>query len=198
MLPNAVKVNDPCTIYVKFLKEQPKTFILYSVDGDSYFFRYLDGRTPRIKLNIPDPGDYTGNVPFEVYKTTSIELPDKLQTLPPPERDRFKDDPDIVIDDTFDGLAMNDSNNGVVIVGSKWLELPKPMRYFILLHEKYHFFYLTEDYCDLGAMVDFLRSGYNRCTAHYALATVLSRTSENIRRVMRMLENIQYTQTEKL
>lgn len=199
MLPNAVQVTNPCTLYIRFLAEQPRTFILQnSADGDYYFFRYLDSRTPRIKFNVPDPGEYIGNVPFEVIKETAIELPDRIQKLPPPERERFLEEPKIIIDPTLDLLASNDSVNGIMVFGKKWLDLPKVLRYFIMLHEKYHQFYLTEDYCDLGAMVDFFRSGYNRCTAYYALKTVLSRTPENIRRCMKMLDNIQFTQNEKL
>jgi hypothetical protein len=197
MLQN-LSVDKPCTVYIQFSNPLPNLFTLRNSDGEFYFFRHLDGKTPRIKFNIPDPGNYEANHPFKIIKTTGIEIPGKLPTLPPAERSRYKGDPTVVIDENLDELARNYTNDNLIVFGKRWLALPFPLRLFIYLHEKWHFFYMTEEYCDLGALVDFLRMGYNRSTAFYALDHVLTDNAPNRHRIKQLFNNIQKTQKEPL
>jgi hypothetical protein len=169
------------------------------VDSRLYFWRHLNGKTPRIKFNIPDPGEYYFNVPVSIVKITGIEIPDNLPELPPAERNRYKGQPEIIIDENLDDMARNFTADNVIVLGKRWINLPSwPVQLFIQLHEKWHAFYLTEEYCDMAAMIDFLRMGYNRSTAFYALDHFLTDTNVNRYRIKQLFNNIQKTQKEPL
>lgn len=195
-----LKVNSPCTVYIQFDGTLPNFFSITDVENKRmYFFRHLNGRTPRIKFNVPDPGEYTFNVPVKILKITGIEIPSSLPTLPSAERNRYRGEPQIYVDSDLNDMARMYSADNVIVLGKRWLELPSyPIQLFILLHEKWHLFYRTEDFCDMGALIDFLRMGYNRSTAFYALDHFLTDTSVNRHRVKQLFNNIQKTQTEKL
>jgi hypothetical protein len=195
-----LKVDSPCTVYVQFAQPLPNLFAITDArTGRNYFFRYLDGRTPRIKFNIPDPGNYTFSVPVKITRIKGIEIPDRLPELPPAERNRYKGEPEVLIDPELDDMARIYTTENTIVLGKRWLELPSwPIQLFILLHEKWHMFYLTEDFCDMGALNDFLRMGYNRSTAYYALDNFLSDTNINRYRVKQLFNNIQKTQKEPL
>jgi hypothetical protein len=197
-MPQNLRIDKPCTVYVRFRNPLPNLFTLTDEKGEYYFFRHLDGKTPRIKFNIPDPGIYTMNHPVDIVKITGIEIPDRLPTLPPAERSRYKGEPEIIIDENLDDMARNYTNENIIVFGKRWLALPWPIRLFIMLHEKWHFFYMTEEYCDLGALVDFLRMGYNRSTAFYALDHFLTNNALNRHRIKQLFNNIQRTQKEPL
>lgn len=185
----SVTSNNPRTFYIAF-SGWPHFFFLTDQAGEKYFFRWLDGKTPRIKFNIPDEGVYTPNVDIQVIKSVPIEIPSNLPTLPPAERSRVQE-PEVIFNQDYDGIARNYTSEGVIELGQKWARQPYPIRLFILLHEKWHMLYMTEEYCDLGAMVDFLRMGYNQSTAFYALRNVLSGTTENESRIDTLFENLQ-------
>jgi hypothetical protein len=193
-----LKINKPSTIYIAFKGQSaPNFFAVLDSKGRVYYFRHLNGRTPRIKFNIPDPGEYHTSIPVELVKMVSIEIPTNLPKLPPPERDRFKE-PEIKVDPSLNDIAIHYTNEGLIVCGRKWLEMPYPIRLFILLHEKAHFFYSTEQYCDRMALIDFLRLGYNRSTAFYALEKYLTRTPENEKRIQDLFDFIQLTQKTPL
>ena len=190
--------NNPSTYYIKFAGAMPKLFKLWNSKKELYYFRYLDGKTPRIRFNIPDKDEYYSDSSFEVVKKVGIELPVSYPALPTPERDRMKD-VDIVFNPTLTGTpARIYSQTGTIEVSPKFLTYPPPIRFFLLLHEQGHFLYKTESYCDLWALVNFLRAGYNQSTGFYSLSTILSRTPENIQRLKELFKNIQKTQNTKL
>jgi hypothetical protein len=166
---------------------------------DTYYFRYLNGNvnagaTPRIKFNIPDPGIYVGNAPFEVVKVVPIEIPDALPELPPAERDRWKDIK-LVYNPEMNKTSITPiriySDTGVVEYGPRFLQLIPPIQVFLIEHERGHLFYKTEQYCDMYALLNFIRKGYNQSTAYYALTHILSRTKENAGRIKTIFNNIQ-------
>ena len=220
-----VSVKKPCTVYISFTRQLPNTFKLYHQKYGLYFFRQLQGKTPRIKFNLCHAGIYKSETPFKVVKVVPIEIPDSLPSLPEYERNDIKD---FVIVDNFNltgSPARVFVKEGRVEKGRKFYELPKPLRVFILLHEIGHFFYgLTpkdfdaaskmsqkdgEDYiskrrnesekkCDLFALIHYLNFGYNRSMAYYALKTVLSRSQDNVDRVKELANNIQKTQKANL
>lgn len=184
-----------CTVYIVFTSVMPKYFCISGKTGVEYF-RYLDGKTPRIKFNIPVPDTYTANVPVSVVKVTDIIVPD-LPTLPPAERDRMQGEPEIIYDPTWTvSPASNFTEENVIIHGPAWKALIPPIRLFIDLHEIGHFFYRTEEYCDLYAYVNFMRMGYNRSTAFYSLSNVLRRNEQSMNRLKSIFSTIEKTTGE--
>jgi len=223
-----MQVNNfqPGTYYIKFTgAELPRTFKLYHNKYGLYYFRVLQGKAPRIKFNLVHPGQYTANAPFEVVKVNEIEVPENLPLLPDYERDEVKD---FVIQDNFDftgSPARVFVKEGRVETSRNFYNLPKPVRVFILLHEVGHFFYginqadikkaesmndrdareyLTkrrnesEAKCDLFALIQYLRMGYNRSMAFYSLSRVLKESQANIERLKKLIGNIQVTQKAKI
>lgn len=187
-MPQSVNVSSPSTVYVKFTGSLPRLFVLY--DGQEvHYFRYLDGKTPRIKFRMPVPGLYNSDNDFEIVKTVPVEIPDDLPSLPPAERDRWKGinvtyDPELMF------TASIDTNAGTIYVGKKFRSLIKPVQIFIIEHEKGHFFYETEEKCDLFALVNFIRMGYNESTAYFALANVIRRSPQQMQRVRELFNQI--------
>lgn len=195
----SVVVSRPSTLYVRFPSGiMPRLFTLFDESGKVYYFRYLDGRTPRIKINIPDNGIYDGSHPFEVYKTEPIELPDSWPKLPPAERDRWKE-VTIVKDSSLKGTpAQIYTDSGLIKTAPVFDTYPLPVQKFLIEHEKGHFFYLDESKCDLYALVNYLRMGYNASMAYATLSRILSRSQTNIQRMKDIFNSIQKTQNTKI
>jgi hypothetical protein len=155
-----------------------------------YYFRHLPPGTPRIKFNIVDPDSYSANVPFDIVKVTAIQTPEQYPALPAAERDRFKDVTFKYNPNLTGTPARIYSKSGVIEHGPDYMSFPRPVRLFIDLHEQGHLLYKTEEKCDLWALVNFLRMGYNKSTAFYALHNVLNSTPQNIKRLDNLLHNI--------
>lgn len=190
-MPPSIVINSASTVYVKFTGTLPNRFVVTDSYGEVEYFRHLDGRTPRIKFNLPDPGRYVGNTDLDIVKIVPIEIPDDLPVLPPAERDRWTLNPVIIYDENWtESPASNFTLDGVIMHGPAYAAMIRPIRIFIDLHEKGHYFYCTEEYCDLYAFVNFIRMGYNRSTAYYALSKVLHRTSQGIARMNAMMRSI--------
>lgn len=187
-------INTPSSVYVRFTEGTPKLFQVFDGYGHVHYFRYIsDPSVSRIKFRMPVRGNYTFNVPLEIVKTVPIEIPDyvKNPVLPTPERDlwkpvRFK------YDNTLDTVARIFPDTGLILHGPRYNELSRPMQIFIDEHEKAHMFYdKTEEYCDLFALVSFIRMGYNESTAYYVLSNVLRRSAQQMDRVKFILSEIQ-------
>lgn len=185
-----LNINNPSTVFIQFVGNPPKYFCLYDEKKRVYYFRYLDGKTPRIKFNIPDAGMYESDKPFQVVKIVSIEHPDSYPDLPPAERNRWKE-PTFVYNPNLIGTpARIYTDTGVIEHSPDYYKYPPPIRLCLDLHEMGHFLYSTEEYCDLFALVNFLRMGYNRSTMYYTLSTILSRSSQNLDRLKYLLTQI--------
>jgi hypothetical protein len=218
-----IEMKQPGTVYIHFLHEQPKKFVLTNERGNVYYFRYLTNSVPRIKINIVHPGLYRGNVPFKIVKIVPLEIPQNLPELPEPERNRFK--PFNIVDNfSLQGTpARIFTHEGIIEKSREFYELPEPLRLFILLHEVGHFYYgvtekdkayaasipdgeqwlknkrdESEKKCDLFALVHYLKMGYNRSMAFYALSHVLKKSKANEQRLKSLLDNIQKTQNNAL
>jgi hypothetical protein len=188
---NTIPIKSPSTVYINFTAEMPHILCVYGSNGVPEFFRHMDGRTPRIKFNLVVPDNYTCNVPFSIVKIVPVEIP-KIPTLPPAERDRYQGEPTIVYDPEWThSPASNFTEENLIVHGPVWKAQIPPVRLFIDLHECGHFFYVTEEYCDMYALVNFLRMGYNRSTAYYALSKVLRRSPENLNRIKQLFVTIQ-------
>lgn len=179
-----VNVNRPSTIYIQFVSEFPKTFTLFNDEGNKYYYRHLDGKTPRIKFNVPDVGIYNSNVNFEISKIVDIEIP-TLPNAPTAERDRFKQSEIVFNNQLKETPCRIYTDLGIIEVGYSFYQYPEPVRLFLLLHEQGHYFYLSELKCDIYAMINFLRMGYNRATAFYTLQSVMKRNAQHIAELKR-------------
>lgn len=186
----SIKIDRPSTVYISFPEIMPKSFVVTASNGDIEYFRFLDGQTPRIKFNLVVSDEYESNVPIVIVKIVGIEIPE-LPLLPPPERDRYQGDPQIIYDPNWtESIASCFTDQNVIVHGPKWAALIPPVQLFIDLHEMGHFFYATEEYCDLYAFVNFLRMGYNRSTAFYTLQRVLKKTPQNGARLKYLFDNL--------
>lgn len=182
-------INKPETIFVKFNSPYPKKFEVYR-DNELYFERFLDGNTSNIKFNIPNNGNYYFNVPVKEIKRTNIIIPNLGISLPPYERNRIKDFT-IVTNRSLKGSPLRIfTNEGIIERGERFFNYPKPMRVFLMLHEVSHFYYKTEKYCDLMALVMFVDMGYNISTAMYCLTNILSQHPTNDERIMYIYNNL--------
>lgn len=192
-----INASNPGTYYLRFTQHMPRYFELKDSEGRIYYLRFFD-KVPRFKVNIPDSGIYTPNVPVEITKVTDVEIPSRWPVLPPPERDRYQESK-IVYNPNLQGTPVRIfSKEGVIETAPHFYDIPPVIRLFLLLHEEGHYFYVTEEYCDLWALINYLRMGYNRSMAFYALSHYLSRHPENIRRVNQLFNNIQQTQKNPL
>lgn len=155
-----------------------------------YFERFLNGKVPRIRFNVPNVGEYVIQNNAEVTKITPIKIPSLNIQMPPYERDRVKDL--VIVDNpSLKGTpARIFTMDGVIEKGRDIYSYPKPMRVFFLLHETAHLFYKTEKFCDLFALSHFLEMGYNMSTAMYCLTNVLKRNPQNVERVKFIYNNI--------
>lgn len=169
---------------MRFGKNLPRKFTVRNGNGKIYFERYLDGKTPRIKFNIPNAGVYAISSNTEIIKRVPIEISSLNVNLPPFERDRIKDFTIISNPKLYTTPARIFTNEGIIEKGAAFNSYPDPMKVFFLLHEVGHFFYKTEEYCDLFALVHFLQMGYNMSTAIYCLTKVLRKNKQNVDRVI--------------
>lgn len=188
-----IKIDSPSTLFVQFVGALPKYFCLCDAKNQPYYFRWMDGRTPRIKFNMPDSGVYTPNHEITVYKQTPIQTPDRYPTLPPCERNRWKESNFSVNPNLKGTPAQIFTEIGEIVVSPQFFTYPPPVRFFLLLHEEGHYLYKTEEYCDLYALVQFLRRGYNESTAYYTLDKILSRTPANLDRLKYLFTQISAT-----
>lgn len=171
----------------------PLYFSLTGEKNGLYYFRHLKPGTPRIKFNIVDPDIYQSNVPFEVTETRAVETPVNYPVLPPAERNRYKPVTFVYNPNLKGTPACIYSKTGIIEHGPKYFTLPRPIRLFIDLHEEGHLFYATEEYCDIWALVNYLRMGYNRSMAYYTLYNILGKSSANIKRLEFLLTQINVT-----
>lgn len=192
-------ISDPSTIYIKIMGQIPMCFVIGNTDGVQYF-RYLHGKIPRLKFNIPLPGDYDANVPFEIVKISPIEIPFlALPVLPQADRNRWTDNPEIVFNPTLSNtIARNFTESGTIEVGPRFEQLISPMKIFIIDHELGHFFYSDEFNADLFALVNFVRKGYNVSTAYYTLEKYLNKSKLQVNRLKDMFDKINTIQNFKL
>lgn len=187
-----VRVSKPVTIYIRFRSSIPRVFVLKDENGHVYYWRYLDGKIPRIKFNVPDAGLYTGNANFDIIKTNAIEIPKTFPKLPPANRDRWKPIKMVFNPDLINTTPIRIfTKEGIIEYGPDFENFIKPIQVFLTWHEKGHMFYTDEQDCDLYALVNFLRLGYNQSTAYFALTHVLRRSQENIERFKSLFNNIQ-------
>lgn len=168
----------------------PETFSVY-LNNELYYFRKLNGQK-KIKFNVCHAGNYKmdgGVFSFELLPFTLSATLDKLPPLPAKERNK-----DATLSEVFAAIKIQpgDFNNcpariwaqrGLIETSTSFSTLPAAIRFFILLHETGHIFYKTEWKCDLFALHEFLKAGYNESTAMYALTQLLGNKPEHEQRI---------------
>lgn len=191
-MPQNLVIDHPSSVYVSFPDGTPRLFKVYDAAGEVYYFRYL-GNTPRIKFRMPVPGVYSFDVnqSVSVVKIVPIEIPDSVRNpqLPEPERDRWKD-VYFKYNPNLGTVARIDTTTGLVEHGPRYKQLSKPMQIFIDEHEKAHMFYFTEEKCDLMALINYVRMGYNESVAYWTLANVLKKSTQQMNRAYELYNAI--------
>lgn len=142
-------VNNPETLYIKFIPSTssgllPRKFVLKdAIKNKVYFERFLNGKTPRIKFNIPDSGKYLSPNSFEIEKRIPIEIPKLSLTLPKPERDRIRDINIVNNPDLYNTPARIFTELPVAKIekGKLFNTYTDPTKIFFLLHEVGHQMY---------------------------------------------------------
>lgn len=189
-MPHTLRNNKPST-YIVRLFENANRFVVYDSKGKIYFYRDLPNGLREFKVNIPDEGIYTFNnkalvkqKPIEInYKAERINFPRK-------ERNRAKKFYFTYDANETTSPALIYTGTGEIVRGRKFKELSKPMQIFILLHELGHFYYQTEEFCDLYALYHFLKMGYNPSTAMYCLVDQLRRNPNNDKRILSLYNEL--------
>lgn len=193
-----IRVTDRCTVYIRFTHEMPRKFVLKNDFGSIEYFRILDGKTPRIKFNLLRGGYYNSETPFEVVKIVPIEIPSDLPALPAHERERMKPYKVVHNPALLHSPARVFTQTGIVETGPKFDDFPKAIKDFILWHEIGHFYYETEEKCDLFALINCLKRGHNRSMCYYSLSRILHRSPANIERLKSLLRNIEKVNSKPL
>ncbi len=170
---HVIENRKPSTLFIKFF-EPTDYFDLRDSRGRLYYYRYLPNGTKEIKVNVPDKGLYYFNNDCQIEEK-SLQIVDGIYLVKLPKQERHREKEVAVKYDhnQTDSPAIIYTDLGLIVTGTKFLELPIPMRIFVLLHEKGHLKYATEKYCDLYAFVEFVKMGYNPSTAIYCLTDIL-------------------------
>lgn len=162
----------------------PRLFSLYDNDGNLYYFRYLDGKTGQISLNLPYEGIFYSMDDFSVTRSTPIVLSGFRITLPVPDRNYdYNLDNITVSTGTEEELGRTPARmyyeTGSIVVLPVFWTYPEPIREFIIEHEIGHLYYSNETNADLFAVKTFLTRGNNRSMAFYSLSHILHPGKKN-------------------
>jgi hypothetical protein len=146
----------------------------------------MHGLADNFSLNLPTAGTYYFGEELSVRDRLHL-VPNKVRfTLPEPERNRYKPFK-IEFNKELKGTpARIFTQEGVIEVAPTYYKLDPPTRLFILLHELGHYFYETEWKTDTFALYYYLKLGYNKSQAFYALSKVLHPSAGNMERITRL------------
>lgn len=184
-MQHVLKNNRPTSYIISFLNNVDK-FTIFDNKGKVYYYRYLpyNERDKPIKVNIPDPGLYYFSNDAIIKEKPLIVTPEVFK-IRLPQRERNRDKSYFIEHDPnqTESPAIIYTDIGRIVTGTKFKELPIPMKIFVLLHEIGHFRYSTERFCDLYATIEFIKLGYNPSTAMYCLTDVLKNSNGKTDRV---------------
>lgn len=193
-----VKIARPCTIYLSY----PDIKVIHVRDGKNhvYFKRKIDGVLPLNKgifnnayVNIPDTGEYDITVNGKSdFKIDYLPLQKSFLgcNMPAKERNRLRPY-HIVLNKSMSGTpARINTHYGVIEVSPRFMTLPLYSQRFIIQHEIGHFFYRTEEYCDMYAARVLLDRGYNPSEILNTMKEVFRRSPLAIKRIHDMFINL--------
>ncbi len=190
-MPNNFTTKEKATVSIFFNAGQiPGILKVYDSKGRLYFFRDINGQQ-RLKFNIAKADNFTLNCDVDTVEVLPLSIHLLNVSLPAPDRNDYKKY-SIVYNPELTGTpARNFFRKGLIEVGTQFKKQPYPIRVFILLHEIAHFYYSSEENCDIWAAQEFIKRGYNNSTAFYALKNVLQFKSErNKARLVNLFKNL--------
>jgi len=180
-----INIKEPSTLLFK-KKRNTKNVCIYNERGQCVYRRPMHGLADNFSLNLPTAGTYYFGEELSVRDRLHL-VPNKVRfTLPEPERNRYKPFK-IEFNKELKGTpARIFTQEGVIEVAPTYYKLDPPTRLFILLHELGHYFYETEWKTDTFALYYYLKLGYNKSQAFYALSKVLHPSAGNMERITRL------------
>ncbi len=162
-------------------------------NGNKYHNRTFEsGMLSEAKFNAIGNGvfEVISSQPFDIYcKKLDVFDLSKIE-IPTRERSEFKPYKIVENFDLYNTPARINISKGVIETGQKFKYLNEQQQQFILLHEIGHFYYTTEFKCDVFAMYNLLKKGYNKSQAYSALKDVLSRNPQNTERIKIIFDNL--------
>lgn len=126
---------------------------IYDRSGRPFYFFNAEGP---VHFNLPKGEFLTENsltpCPFRKYRLP--KLPKYERTLPLPKKFtiRYGENPNTC------SVFLRE---GYILADNSLKELPTPARTFIYFHELGHYYYTTEEYCDLFSAREMLKRGFN-------------------------------------
>lgn len=186
---NSFVTNGKATVKLKLVRV-PVTFEVYR-NNDLFYFRDLVPGQKEISFNIALPGNYETNCEFSDIEILPLKVHGITVSLPPIEKDfshlkiEYKYNPGLT-----GTPARHFYRKGLIEYSQDFLNLPYPVRVFILMHEKGHTFYHNEKFADLYALDKYLKAGFNKSTALHSLTDVLKEAAQNSDRVKFLINSI--------
>jgi hypothetical protein len=135
-------------------------------------------------FNLPKGNYYTENK----IKPLSIPVPVALPQLPPPEKNKLLPKKVQVnfLENPNKASILVDKHK--IYVDPKIMKLPIPAIFFVLFHEIGHYYYIDEKKCDLFAVREMLKRGFNPSQCGIAIDQALS--NKSIDRKMCVIEKM--------
>jgi hypothetical protein len=182
-----IKINEPSTLLLR--KRRAKYAHILDDRGRTIYKRYMNGKADNFSVNMPTKGTYY--LPDTEILDRLPLVPCKIKfDLPTPERNKLKNFK-IEFNPTLNGTpARIFTDSGLVEIGPNFQNYDPPTKLFILLHELGHFYYKTEWKTDTFALYWYLKLGYNKSQAFYALSRVLKTSPENMKRLINVFNKI--------
>lgn len=183
-----IKIHEPSTLLLK--RNGAKSASIYDSKGRRIYRRYFGGLADNFSVNLPQKEEY--------YIDNNIEIRDRLPLvpckvkfdLPTPERNRLKPFNIEFKADLKGTPARIFTDAGLVQIGPEFNRHEPPTKLFILLHELGHYYYKTEWKTDTFALYWYLKLGYNKSQAFYALTKVLKTSPRNMTRILNLFNKI--------
>lgn len=182
---------DTPKLYEIGLKSPVSSFSLFDSDGKLYFQRDLKN-ADTIKLNINDVGVYKTDAEIKYIKTfPRVVWSCFIENLPEPEKNIEKKEMFFRYNGNLTHTpARIDVKTGRIEYGDFFINLPKPIQDFIILHEIGHNYYTTEKYADAYALKHYIENYGNPSQAFYALSKVFKHPEYQKERIYNIYNNI--------
>jgi len=183
-----INIKEPSTILLK--RKGAKIAQIYDRSGRRIYRRFLHPRADNFSVNLPRTGEY--------FLPDDIEIRDRLHLvpcrvnfkLPEPERNKYKPFKIEFKADLEGTPARIFTDSGLIEIGPQYQSYDPPTKLFILLHELGHYYYQTEWKTDTFALYWYIKLGYNKSQAFYALTRVLKVNPLNFHRITNIFKKI--------
>jgi hypothetical protein len=178
--------------YTITLANPASVFSLLDSTGAIYHIREMPHGTRKLSVNIVKPDNYISNCDYFITKKEALKSGGDDIDFADVERFRLR--PIKVVHNPYlqgtPARIFTMRNPAIIEVGDKFFTYPKQVRLFILLHEFGHLFYKTEWKVDRFALWAFLKMGYNKSQAFYALSKTLSDSEQSTDRIKRLFNSL--------